>query len=88
MFNKSVNFKRKLIEKILFFKQEFSNFVANWWNGRYENIQNFSSISLKFCLLGQKNTGTWAVNTPIAVLGNLICVKIHCVYHTLHRYCK
>ena len=28
-------------------------------------IQNFSSISLKYCLLGQKNTGTWGVSITI-----------------------
>ena len=31
-------------------------------------MQNFNSISLKLCLLGQK-TGTWGVNTTIAAKG-------------------
>ena len=37
--------------------------MANWWYESYGKIPNFSSISLKLRLLGQKNTGTWVVNT-------------------------
>ena len=48
-----------------FFKLEFSNFVANWRYESYGKIQKISSISLKLCLLGQKNTGTWIGNTTI-----------------------
>ena len=49
------------------FKLEFSNFVANWPYESYGKIQNFSSISLKLCLLGQKNTGTWGVNITLSM---------------------
>ena len=43
----------------------FSNFVASWRYESYGKIQNFSSISLTLCLLGQKDIGTWIVNTTI-----------------------
>ena len=37
-------------------------------NERHDKTQNFSSFSLKFCLLGQKTTGTWVVNNTITTL--------------------
>ena len=37
--------------------------MANLEVWKLSKIQNFSSISLKLCLLGQKNTGTRVVNT-------------------------
>ena len=43
-------------------KLEFSNLVDNY----EKQILNFSSISLKLYLLGQKFTVTWVVNTTIA----------------------
>ena len=51
--------------KFLFLKLEFSNFVANCWYESYGKMQHFSSISLKLCLLGKKNTGTWGVNITV-----------------------
>ena len=39
----------------LLFKLEFPNFVANWRYESYGKMQNFSSVSRKICLLGQKN---------------------------------
>ena len=58
-------YKKVKYRKFLFFKLEFSDFVANWRYESYGKMQNFSSISLKLCLLGQKNTGTWSVNITI-----------------------
>ena len=41
-----MNFIRRLNRaKLLFFKPEFSNFMANWRYKSYGKIQNFSSIS-------------------------------------------
>ena len=60
-------YKKLKYRKFLFFKLEFSNFVANWRYESYGKIQNFSSISLKLCLLDQKNTGTQGVNITIAI---------------------
>ena len=40
--------------KFLFFKLEFSYFVF-WRYKSYGKIQNFSSLSLKLCLLAKKN---------------------------------
>ena len=57
MFNKSMNFIKRLNREKIFFNLEFSNFVANWRYESYGQIQNFSSISLKLCLLGQKTQG-------------------------------
>ena len=31
----------------------------------HDKIRNFSSISLKLCLLDHKNTGTWGVNNTL-----------------------
>ena len=46
------------MEKKNFYTRVF--WVANCRYGSYEKIQNFSSVSVKLCLLGQKkNTGTW-----------------------------
>ena len=62
-----MNFIRRLNRgKFYSFKLEFSNFMANWRYKIYGKIQNFSSISLRLCLLDQKNTGTWGVNITIA----------------------
>ena len=55
---KPMKFIKRLNREIFIFKLEFSNFVADWWNKSYGKLQNFSSTSLKSCLLGQKNTGT------------------------------
>ena len=67
---KSMKFIKRLNrEKVIFFKLEFSNFVANWRHKSYGKIQNFSSISLKLCLLGEKNTGTWIVNITSMPIG-------------------
>ena len=64
----SMNLKRRLNRgKFYFLKLEFSNYVANWQNESYGHIQNFSSISLKLCLLGQIYSGTWDVNTTLTV---------------------
>ena len=61
---KSMKFTIKVkLRKFLFFKLEFSNFVANWRYKSYGKIQNFSSLPLKLCLLDQESTGTWGVNT-------------------------
>ena len=49
-------YKKVKYRKFLFFKLEFSNFMVNWRCESYGKIQNFSSISLKLCLLGKKNT--------------------------------
>ena len=64
---KSMKFIKKRLNRENFysFKLDFSNFVANWPYKGYGKIQNFSSISLKLCLLDQKNTGTWTVNITI-----------------------
>ena len=44
---KWMNFIRRLNKGIfLFFKQDFSNYLANWRHEIYRHIQNFSSISL------------------------------------------
>ena len=77
---KSLNFIRRS-NKITFlpFNPEFSNFVANWQYESYEKIQNFSSISLKLCLLGQKNTGTWGVNNTIGNLQKQLDIAIDIV---------
>ena len=70
MFNKSMNFIRSLnTENFYFSSQRFQI----WWIINYvshDEIQTFSSISPKLCLLGQKYTGTWGVNTTI------VCTKI------------
>ena len=47
-------YKKVKWRKFLFFKLEFSNFMANWHYESYWKIQNFSSISLKLRLLDQK----------------------------------
>ena len=60
-----MNFIRRLNRGKLFSNQSFQ---ILWLIGGikvYGKIQNFSSISLKLCLLGQKNTGTWGVNITI-----------------------
>ena len=49
---KSMKLIKRLNRKILIFQT--SNFVANWRYESYGKIQNFSSISIKLCLLGQK----------------------------------
>ena len=43
-----------------------------------KNIQNFSSISLKLCQLSKKKTGTWGVNTTIAI-------RINCYRNSLKQ---
>ena len=53
-------YKKVKERKFLFFKLEFSDFVANWRYESYGKIQNFSSISLKLCLLGQKTQGQFS----------------------------
>ena len=54
---KSMKFiKKSEIEKF-YFILEFLNFLANWRYETYGKIQNFSSLSLKLCLLGQKTPG-------------------------------
>ena len=58
-----------MIAKFLFFKLELSNSVINKDYESYDKIQNFSSVSLKLGLLGQKNTAAWAVNTTLAKIG-------------------
>ena len=60
-----MNFIKRLNRENFIFKLEFSNFMSNWLYESYRKIQNFSSISLKYCLLGQKNTGTWGVSITI-----------------------
>ena len=57
-----------------------------------QQIQNFSSISPKLCQIGQKNTGTWGVNTTI-VDGRyssrplfIICIKIPNVLFSLKEH--
>ena len=72
--------KKVKSRKFLFFKLEFSNFVASWRFESYGKIQNFSSISLTLCLLDQKNTGTWGVNTTIAR-----CDKQKWRYKVIHK---
>ena len=54
----------------------FSNFVANWRYESYGQIQNFSSISLKIVPTRPKNTGTWIVNTTIALSNINLCFYI------------
>ena len=54
--------------KFLFFELDFSNFGVNWRYVSHDKIPNFNSISLKLCLLDQKNTGTWGVNNTIGIL--------------------
>ena len=49
--------------KFLFFKPVFSKFDSYFAYGSYAIIQNFISVPLKLCLLGQKSAGTWSVNT-------------------------
>ena len=72
MFNKSMSFIRRLNKrKFLSFKPEISNLVVNLRYVSHDKIQNFSLISPKLCLLGQKYTGTWGVNTTIDVLDQL-----------------
>ena len=62
MFNKSMCFIRRLNRgNLLSFKPEISNLVDNY--ASHDKMQNFSSISPKLCLLGQKYTGTLDVNT-------------------------
>ena len=45
---------REFYKKVLFFKPDFSNLGVNWRYVSHDKIQNFSSINLKLCLLGQK----------------------------------
>ena len=78
MYNKSLNFIRRLKkEKCLFFKLDFLNFAANSGMVVMKKIQNFSSISLKLCLLGQTH-GIWGVNTT---LGFGHCFSSDDLYH-------
>ena len=60
-------YKKVKYRKLLFFKLELSNLVANWQYEDYEIhiILNFCSISLKLCLVGQNNTGKWDASTVI-----------------------
>ena len=68
MFNKSHELYKKVkLRKFLFFKLDFSILVDNQRCVSQGKIQNFSSISQKLCLLGEKYTGTWAVNTTIVL---------------------
>ena len=61
-----MNFIRRLNRgNFLFFKLDFSNLGVHWLYVSHDKIQNFNSISLKLCLLDQKNTGTWGVNNII-----------------------
>ena len=52
-----MNFIARFNREKCFFKPEVSNKVANWQHGSYENVQNFSSISLKLWALGKKSQG-------------------------------
>ena len=63
MFIKSISFIRRLNRGNFYLS---SQKFPLWWiiSGiSHDKIQNFSSISPKLCLLGQKYTGTWGVNT-------------------------
>ena len=52
-----MNLIRRLNRGNLYFsKLEFSNVVANWRYESYGQIQNFRSIYLKLCMLGQKHS--------------------------------
>ena len=68
-------YKKVKLRKFLFFKLsylEFSNFVANWWYEIYGQIQNFSAISLKLCLMGQKNSSeTWIMIIMLTFNGSI-----------------
>ena len=67
MFNKSMNFIRRLNREKFFSSQMFKI----WWqisSIEVRKTQNFSSVSLKLWLLGQKNTGTWGVNTILIII--------------------
>ena len=74
---KSMKFMKRLKRTFLFFKLEFSNFVANRRYESYGKIQNFSSISLKLCLLGQKNTATETLTQHIRLLLHYSLTGIH-----------
>ena len=50
-------------KKFLFLKLEFSNYVANGLHRKLWTIQNFSSISLKLCLLHQIKHRDMGVNS-------------------------
>ena len=60
MFNKAMNYA--YIRRL---NREISNLLDNLQYVIDDKINNFSSISPKSCLLGQKYTGTWGVNTTI-----------------------
>ena len=66
MFNKSINFIRLNRDFLNFSNQSFQIWWLKVWT--FEKIQNFSSISLKLCLLGPKHIGTWGVNTTTNTL--------------------
>ena len=61
-----MNFIRRLNrEKFLFFKPEFSNWVANQWYGNYEKKTMFQLNISKIMPAKPKNTGMWVVNRSI-----------------------
>ena len=66
--NKSMNFTKRLNRGNFYFSNQsfqISKFPNNWRYDSYGQIQNFSSISEKLCLLGEKNTGTCGLNATI-----------------------
>ena len=54
-------YKKVKLRKLSSFKPGFSNLGSNLQYVIYDQIQNFSSISLTLCLLGQKKTQGYGV---------------------------
>ena len=54
-------------------------------------IKNFISISLKLCLLVPKNTGTWVVNTTVAINFKIyflpLCLIFYCYHGNVINLC-
>ena len=74
------------MENIFKFSRDF-NLVPDWGYENYGIIQNFISISLKLCLIGQKPRWNLGLSITIVILSDYLCIISFIITASHQKFC-